>query len=341
MALREAVNLTANAITNSAQRIMFHVWLSAPLIGLASILTSALGVPVPTLAVLVYAGSVLAVVPHGTELAVFMVGAGVACALVGDMVWFLVGKRYGGKILGLVCRLSISHDTCVRNTAELFAQQGVRVLLFSRFLPGLSMVTSPLAGASGVPAPRFMLFDATGAAIWITVGLGTGAVFTQQIAAVLIVLGRCGIDLGGAAVLITVIFIGYRWGRRRLLIRQLRMARISVDALNDLIAAGTAPSILDVRSPLQRDADPFLIPGAVVLQKVDPNRSLTHLPKEHPVIVYCACPSETSAALMARQLRKLGLTNIRPLAGGIDAWRAAGLPVEPLLTLSPETAVTA
>jgi rhodanese-related sulfurtransferase len=106
------------------------------------------------------------------------------------------------------------------------------------------------------------------------------------------------------------------------------MARISVEALIDLIGAGTAPSILDVRSELQRDADPFLIPGAVVLQKADPNGALTRLPKGHPVIVYCACPNEASAALMARQLRKLGLTNIRPLAGGIDAWRAAGLPVE-------------
>src|SRR3954452_3073635 len=320
---------------------MFHLWPSVPLIGLASILIGSLGVPVPTLAMLIYSGSVFAVMPRGIEFGICMVLAGVACALSGDMIWFSIGRRYGTNILRLMCRLSISHDTCVRNTAELFARQGVKVLLFSRFLPGLSMVTSPLAGASRVSAPRFVLFDATGAAIWIGLGLGTGAVLSHQIAAVLLVLRQFGIDLGGAAVTIPVVFIGYKWARRRLLIRQLRMARISVDALNELIATGTAPSILDVRSPLQRDADPFLIPGAIVLQKADLDRTHRHFPKDHPVIVYCACPNEASAALIARQLRKLGLTNIRPLAGGIDAWRAAGLPVEPAFKLRTETATAA
>ena len=299
---------------------------------------SSIGIPLPTLAVLIYAGSLLAVMPQRVEFAVLMILAGVACGLLGDIIWFAVGRRHGSKILRLLCRLSISHDTCVRNTAELFARQGVKILLFSRFLPGLAMVTSPLAGASGVPPPRFVLFDATGIAVWIAAGLGVGVLFSHQIGTVLLLLGQFGIDLGGVAVAITLIFIGYRWVRRRLLIHQLRMARISVDALIDLIGGGMAPSILDVRSELQRNSDPFLIPGAVVLQKADRNRTLSGLPKGHPVIVYCACPNEASAALMVRQLKKLGLTNIRPLAGGIEAWRAAGLPVEPAFERPVEAA---
>jgi membrane protein DedA with SNARE-associated domain/rhodanese-related sulfurtransferase len=308
---------------------MFPLEPSVPLIGLASIFVGSVGIPVPTLAVLIYTGSLLAVMPRRVEITIFMILSGVTCALLMDIIWFAVGRRIGSKILRLLCRLAISHDTCVRNTAELFARQGVKILLFSRFLPGLPMVTSPLAGASGVSVPRFVLFDATGIAVWIAVGLGAGAAFSHQIATVLFLLGQFGIDLGGVAVAVTLIFIGYRWGRRRLLIRQLRMARISVDALNDLIGAGTAPTVLDVRSELQREADPFLIPGAVVLKKADPNDTLSSLPRGHPVIVYCACPNEASAALMARQLQKLGFTDIRPLLGGIDAWRAAGLPVEP------------
>jgi len=42
------------------------------------------------------------------------------------------------------------------------------------------------------------------------------------------------------------------------------------------------------------------------------------------VIVYCACPNEASAALVAKQLMSRGYKKVRPLTGGIDAWIAAG-----------------
>ena len=64
-----------------------------------------------------------------------------------------------------------------------------------------------------------------------------------------------------------------------MLIHQLRMARISVDALNELIEAGTAPIIIDVRSAPQQEEDPFLIPGALVLQQAELEHALAHIPK--------------------------------------------------------------
>jgi 3-mercaptopyruvate sulfurtransferase SseA len=44
--------------------------------------------------------------------------------------------------------------------------------------------------------------------------------------------------------------------------------------------------------------------------------------------VYCACPNDASAALVARKLMQRGFRRVRPLHGGIDAWRAAGLRLE-------------
>lgn len=318
-------------------------WLANPTlvelaVALASVLLGACGVPLPTFAALIYAGSQLAEMPRGMEAGSVMVLIGLGCVLLGDMIWFMVGRRFGPNILRLVCRLSISRDTCVRNTAELFARRGLNVLLVSRFLPGLSMVTAPLAGASGVRASRFLLFDGTGATIWLAVSLAIGAALSAQIVDLLRELRRFGVDVGGVAVLITLVYLITKWVRRRLLIHQLRMARISVSALNDLIASGTAPIIIDVRSTPQQEAYPFLIPGALVLQQAELERALAHVPKGHPTIVYCACPNEVSAALMAKRLHRLGLTNIRPLTGGIDAWRAAGFPVSPVLTLEAETA---
>ena len=305
-------------------------------VALGSVLAGALGVPLPTFALLIYAGSLLARMPDGAALGALMVAAGVVCILFGDAIWFSIGRRFGAGILSLVCRLSISRDSCVRNTADLFARRGLKVLLVSRFLPGLSMVTSPLAGASGVSIRRFAVYDAVGAVVWIAVSLYAGAVFSVQIHAAMAILRHFGLDVGGAAVALTLIYLATKWVRRRMLIHQLRMARISVSALNELIASGTAPVIIDVRSPLEQKADPFLIPGALVLQAAELERALVQFPKDHPAIVYCACPNEVSAALMAKRLHRLGLTNIRPLAGGMDAWRAAGFPVDPVLTLTAE-----
>lgn len=60
--------------------------------------------------------------------------------------------------------------------------------------------------------------------------------------------------------------------------------------------------------------------------------SLTPLPDttyDGEVVVYCACPNEASAPRVARQLMQMGYSHVWPLTGGIDAWIAAGYPIEP------------
>ena len=46
------------------------------------------------------------------------------------------------------------------------------------------------------------------------------------------------------------------------------------------------------------------------------------------VIVYCACPNEASAAMVARQLMRAGFKRVRPLAGGFEAWVERGFAVQ-------------
>jgi len=50
-------------------------------------------------------------------------------------------------------------------------------------------------------------------------------------------------------------------------------------------------------------------------------------PPDREIVVYCSCPNEASAALVARELAEAGFTNVRALNGGLDAWIAAGLPL--------------
>jgi len=43
--------------------------------------------------------------------------------------------------------------------------------------------------------------------------------------------------------------------------------------------------------------------------------------------LYCTCPSEASAARVAKILMNHGFKRVRPLLGGLDAWVAAGYAV--------------
>ena len=290
----------------------------------AAVLAGSLGIPVPSLAAVVLAGAWLAQDNGGLAEAGAYFAAGLAGAVIGDLVWFSAGLRYGGSVLGLLCRLSLSRDTCVSNTAALFAKRGVKVLLVARFVPGLSVVSAPLAAASGVSLRRFLAYAETGAAIWVICGLGIGYVFAGQIMGVLGMLERFGVDLIGAAVVATASYAGVRWLRRQLLLRHLRMARVGVDELAALLEAGAAPAIIDVRPLFQQQAEPVRIPGAKSIHDQD----VPLADRDHPIIVYCSCPDEASAAIKTLQMRKFGFANVRPLKGGLAAWRAAGQPVE-------------
>ena len=91
---------------------------------------------------------------------------------------------------------------------------------------------------------------------------------------------------------------------------------------------GDEPLVLDVRSRTQRKLDGRRIPGARPIDLDDVDWTLTEIPRDRDVIVYCACPNEATAAKVAMQLQKRGLLRVRPLAGGIDAWAEAGLKLD-------------
>ncbi len=106
------------------------------------------------------------------------------------------------------------------------------------------------------------------------------------------------------------------------------MARISVAGLYDLMQAGAAPVVVDVRSSTARALEPRWIPGALHVPLQDIARHIQELPRDRDVIVYCTCPSEASAARVAKILMNNGFKRVRPLHGGLDAWIEAGYAVD-------------
>jgi membrane protein DedA with SNARE-associated domain/rhodanese-related sulfurtransferase len=243
-------------------------------------------------------------------------------AVLADLLWFAGGRRFGSSLLRLMCKLSLSPDSCVGLTRRIYAKWGAPSLVLSKYVPGFAAVATTLAGETGTQLRRFVLFDGIGAALWAAGAVALGVIFDEAVEAVLLqleLLGHVAIYLLLAAI---GLFIAYKWWQRRSFLMKIRMARISSEELEQLIRGEIKPRILDVRTVERRERSGW-IPGSIHV--VDP--ATLDLDPEIEVVVYCDCPNDASAALVAKKLQERGFMRVRPLSGGLDAWRARGFPV--------------
>jgi membrane protein DedA with SNARE-associated domain/rhodanese-related sulfurtransferase len=291
-----------------------------------NVLLQQLGVPIPAEPTLVVAGSLAA---RGLLPLPGLVGVTWLAVLIADSTWYWMGRRYGNQVLRVVCRLALSPDSCVRSTEQTFARWGLKSLAVAKFIPGFSMVAPPLAGAMGIRWSSFLLFDLVAAALWSSVGIGSGLIFYRQVDRMIAALARLGGWAPVVAGTVLAAFVGGKWVQRRLFYRSLRMARISVGELKRLVDAGANPVVFDVRTASARARDPQRIPGAIALDVSQVDAFVAELPGGSEVILYCNCPSEASAARIARLLMDRGVRSVRPLAGGLQAWIDAGFNADP------------
>jgi len=281
------------------------------------------GLPVPAYPTLIVTGALIA--SANDSLAALLAVAVVAC-VIADVSWYLAGRRFGGKVVRSVCRISLSPDSCVRQTETLFTRWGPASLLVAKFIPGFATIATSLAGSQRLPFAVFVVLDAIGAALWAGVAIALGVVFRDAVGSILDVLaqmGRIGVAVLAALLLL---FIAAKWWQRQSLLRELRMTRISVAELAQLLESERAPTILDVRTAESRQRD-GTIPGAIHWSGEAGTAVGDEVTRDAEIVVFCACPNEVSAARVARGLRLAGFRKVRPLHGGIDAWIEAGLPV--------------
>jgi membrane protein DedA with SNARE-associated domain/rhodanese-related sulfurtransferase len=289
------------------------------LVVFAGVLLEEGGLPLPCFPILVVAGAAT-VTGHFSILLVMAVT--VAAALLADLFWYWAGKRYGRRILSLLCRITLSPDSCVRQTENLFTRIGPWSLLFVRYLPGLTNITVAMAAITPMRLGTFLLLNVAGTVLYFIVPVLLGALFYRAIDEILDTTATFG-TTGIIAILAALaLYVALRWWRRQAFIRQLRMDRISVDELIAMIDGGNVPVILDVRSADTRARD-GIIPGALPAHAED-IQSLLDFDRDSEIVIYCACPNEATAATAALHLRKAGFRKIRPLLGGVDAWVGAG-----------------
>ncbi|HEY6241852.1 MAG TPA: sulfurtransferase, partial [Burkholderiales bacterium] len=78
-----------------------------------NVLLEQVGIPIPAIPTLIVAGA-LAAEGGSSPLAIF--GTAFVACMLGDVLWYLAGRRYGRRVMTLLCRLSLSPDSCVRQT---------------------------------------------------------------------------------------------------------------------------------------------------------------------------------------------------------------------------------
>ncbi len=293
----------------------------------ANVLANQLGLPVPVLPTLIVGGALAAQgILSPTQL---FVGAVVAC-LLADSAWFFAGRFYGSGVMKLLCRISLTPDSCVSQTQSRFERWGSNALIVAKFVPGLSLIAPPLAGATHMGWMRFLSYSTLGAAAWVGVALMGGMLFRHQIEMLLPRIADFGVAALSVFCVLLVMYVGYKWWERLRFYSALRMAQITVEELHELMATMPPPLIVDVRSPTAMQLEPRFIPGAHHIPLTNVRQHLRDLPRDREIISYCTCPNEASAAQVAKILMANGFNRVRPLHGGLDAWIAAGYTVEKL-----------
>jgi membrane protein DedA with SNARE-associated domain/rhodanese-related sulfurtransferase len=270
--------------------------------------------PIPSVPLLLVCGA-LAKAGHLSAAPIFFLGV-LAC-LIADGAWFHLGRTRGRKILGFLCRVALEPDSCVRQTENGFVRYGVRFLLVSKFIPGMNALAAPMAGTARVGWGQFLLFDALGAALFVSSWGTVGYLFSNQLEAIGAMVGLAGFRLFLTILVITGGWIAWKYFQRRRFFKKLAMARIKVAELQRMMETGEDVVVIDVRAMSNPDS---AIPGALRIPLSELPDRRHEVPRDRDVVLFCNCPNEASAARAALILRKYGITRVRPLEGGADAW---------------------
>jgi len=248
------------------------------------VLAEQLGVPLPSVPVLLAAGALAGLGKIGAGPALGLASLATALA---DLCWFEAGRRRGNKVLKFVCRVSLEPDSCVRRTEDVFSRYGPRSLLFVKFVPGLGLMAVTLAGAFGLKRRHFLLYDVPGAAVWAGAYLAVGYVFSAQLERAIQAVTQLGLTVAGLVLGLIALWLLWKYLQRRRFIRDLQMDRITPEDLRRKLDAGEPIAIVDLRHRLDFEADPRTLPGALRFDTDDLEQRHAEIPRDRDVVLYC------------------------------------------------------
>jgi membrane protein DedA with SNARE-associated domain len=246
------------------------------------VLLEQMGLPIPAAPLLIAAG---ALARAGKMNLTFAVALAFIAVILADLFWYSLGRYRGGRILKLLCRISLEPDSCVRRTENLFIRRGVHALLVAKFVPGLNTAAPSLAGIFRMPLRRFMIFDFLGVLFWVATVTSLGLILSDQLEEIALRWGGWLIAVLAGSL---AAYILWKFIQRQRFIRRLRIARITPKELMDKLTAGENISIVDLRQPIDIEAFPQMIPGALRIAMEDIEERHREIPRDRDVVLYCS-----------------------------------------------------
>jgi len=246
---------------------------------------------------------------------------------IGDLIWYELGRNRGPSVLRLLCKISLEPDSCVRRSEDAFARHMTTSLISSKFVPGVGRLAGPVAGMSGMARDQFLLLNGLGSLLWAFVFALVGYIPARKLPIDVLLEEAAGWFLVLLVVALAANVI-WKYVQRQRFIRSLRVSRMTVDELKAAIDRGERPFVVDLRHKLEFLVNPRTVSTAV---RISPDElSLRHaeIPRDREVVLYCTCPSEATSAKVAMELKKIGITRVRPLMGGLQAWENQGYPMD-------------
>jgi membrane protein DedA with SNARE-associated domain/rhodanese-related sulfurtransferase len=292
----------------------------------ALVFAEAIGFPVPAALALLISGAASAHDP----LHIWFVSLTAFFALVlGDALLFLLGRKTGWWLLGLLCKLSLNPDACILRSAESFRRHGRVMLLFAKFVPGINTLAPPLAGSMSMRFIQFLTLDVGGAALYVVTWCGTGFLFSDLLAPL-----TNKYQSGGRVLFLLVAFgmaayFGYHlW----LLLKSGTLSyvpRVSASEVARRLYSGLDHDmvIFDVRSHGYYDKKASRIKDSVRLEPNTLLEQINSLPKDREIVLYCTCHREATSLRVARILQQHGYRS-SVIKGGLRAWKRGGFPLE-------------
>jgi membrane protein DedA with SNARE-associated domain len=246
----------------------------------ASGLLERIGFPLLFAPVLVAAGALAAARQMQFDVGLWI--AVVTC-IVGDALWYEIGRKKGDSVLALLCRISLEPESCIRRSKNFFEKSTNRTLLLSKWLPGLSHVIPAVAGLSAVKRQQFFAMNAAGSAIWIFALMLAGYLPVEHV--------HIAPAIGPIAFETSLVLlagnVAVKYVQKQRFLKDLEQARIAPQDLLEKLDSGQKIVILDLRHPLDSVTDPRTLPGALRVLPEDVTSRSDLLPKDRDIILYC------------------------------------------------------
>lgn len=139
----------------------------------AFVLLEDFGVPVPGETILIAA----AVYAGAGQLNVLVVGlVAFAAAVLGDNIGYILGRWGGRRILLRFGRYVFLTPKRLDTAEKWFDLHGGKIVVVARFIEGLRQANGWIAGIAEMPWAKFVVFNAVGAFLWVSVWVSVGYV---------------------------------------------------------------------------------------------------------------------------------------------------------------------